>query len=271
MRAVARSFKQTRIAFVPARNATRISQLSHDAIMPKKPGWTRRRVATKAATGVPVKTGVAHKRHESSSNGVATEIDAFGGGCLGNLQALQKLSRSEISEHPVLSLEAPAGHGMREHGPTYPFSIKVKSSAGLSDIIALNSPAKPITSPAFEPHGTKDIFACVKLPSGYNAGDLIKGVGRTGPNRSCVSRVKLVVLCRMPGPTYWMAAADGIVMLKENGDPEKPVMRIRTTSPSVIAIMVVNATCIVAGKTQPWANHTEHLRFHEMSPLQQWS
>jgi hypothetical protein len=62
-----------------------------------------------------------------------------------------------------------------------------------------------------------------------------------------------------------MAAADGIVMLKENGDPEKPfmrirttvliengdpekpVMRIRTTSPSFIANMVVNATCIVAG------------------------
>jgi hypothetical protein len=36
-------------------------------------------------------------------------------------------------------------------------------------------------------------------------------------------------------------------VFKENGDPEKPAMRIRTTSPSFIAIMVVNATCIVAG------------------------
>jgi hypothetical protein len=103
---------------------------------------------------------------------------------------------------------------MREHGPTYPLSIKVKSSPGLSDIIALNSPAKPITSPAFERLGTKDIFACVKLPSGYKAGDLMKGVGRTGPNESSVSRVKLGVLCRMPGPTYWMAAAAGIVIKK---------------------------------------------------------
>ena len=103
---------------------------------------------------------------------------------------------------------------MREHGPTYPFSIKVKSSPGLNDIVALNSPANPITSPASDRAGTKDTFACVKLPSGYRAGDFMKGIGRTGPNGSSVSIVSIVVLCSMPGPAYWIAAAAGIVIRK---------------------------------------------------------
>ena len=38
-----------------------------------------------------------------------------------------------------------------------------------------------------------------------------------------------------------------VLLFKEKGGPEKPAMRNRISSPSLIAIMVVNPMCIVTG------------------------
>jgi len=55
-------------------------------------------------------------------------------------------------------------------------------------------------------------MACLKCPAEYNAGEIMKGIGKTGPNGSSVSMVKVLVLCNIPSPVYLMAAEAGIVI-----------------------------------------------------------